>query len=764
MKICPKCGAENKFDGAAFCRECGAELGKTDPNAITTGPSQNNDLESGKGEAFAAPELQIQEPNELSDSNSTDQEGISSGTFEDHTDQLEGFDEPILGTQNHDIDHSSSQFATTESDPSEIDLQSESPADESEQADPVDRPSDGAEAFMAKAEIELPDGDPEDVTEKSNTELFAKDESVDSEYDEPTVKSEPATSKPLSPEMGAVESEEKDKLIASLQSRIPSLANKADDPPEPKTPHGHSLKPGSVIGSTSETENPEPDKQEFSADIDSPTAGPSEFEQEDDLTQTENRYKAPGDHIPRNRGTAHFRRSKIKLPKGVKLKSGDELTVNGRPFVLRPGGRDLATVLLYGTLAVVLVLLVVSQTVRHTGGLSEMPAIGVVTDQNSGRVLADVKVTITELGRSVTTNDAGIFVFDLLPSGSYTLTAKTPFYKTAGMTFDHAGNMRSVVPVEMSESTLAGTDGSELKKTESGKEEKKIQYGDLKVITNIENSEIFIDNRSYGKGGRTIRNVYPGRHKLVIKADGYETYSKTVRVNENGLTTIDAQLARIESDKPIEMSPEQCIAAGQSAFDAGDFRKAVESYTLALLKEKNADCYYMRGQAYLKGNRPADARKDFFQAGKIYMSDGKVTSAISAYTGALDLDPSNMMILRARGYAYIQNGVYDRALADFEQACEINDESYLNLLGRGDAYSAMGEYKDAIKYYKKAEKYTHNKANVYALIALANLARGDEGDARKYYEKFIEEATPEIEQKYAVDPEWQRLKQVALND
>lgn len=717
------------------------------------------------GDVSADSEPQIQEPNTMQDSNSIDQESLASGVSEDHTDQLEGLDEPILGTHNHDIDESGSQYATNESEPSEVELESDRPEDEAEQTDPVDRPANGAEAFMARAEIELPGGESDEATEQSldepsDSELLMSN----SELDEPTVKSEPSFPKPLSPEMGAVESEEKDKLIASLQSKIPSLANKDNDSPEPEISHGQSLKPGSVIGSKPVDEPSESGSTpKPSSGQEMQSAGLHEFEQEEDLTQTSNRYTAPGDQIPRNRGTAHFRHSRVKLPKGVKIKSGDELTINGRPFVLRPGGRDLATVMLYGTLAVVLLLLVVSQTVRRTGGPSEMPAIGVVTDQNSGRVLADVEVTITELGRSVTTNDAGIFVFDLLPPGSYTLTAKTPFYKTAGLTFDHTGSVRSVVPVELSESTLSAADGSELKEAESTKE-KKIQYGDLKVITNLDNSEIFIDNRSYGKGSRTIRNVYPGKHKLVIKADGYETYSKTVRVNENGLTTIDAQLAKIKSDKPVEMSPEQYVAAGQSAFESGDFRKAVESYTLALLKEKNADWYYMRGQAYLKGNRPADAKKDFVQAGRIYMSDGKVTSSISAYTTALDLDPSNMMILRARGYAYIQNGVYDRALADFEQACEINDESYLNLVGRGDAYSAMGEYKDAIKYYKKAEEYTHDKASVYALIALANLARGDEGDARKYYEKFIEEATPEIEQKYAVDPEWQRLKQVALND
>lgn len=742
MKICPKCGAENKFDGAVFCRECGAELGKTDPFAVGPNQLDDNSLENDTHDETQQIESMNQGDITPLESGSDSDSGISDPLADQDTNQLDSFDEPILSSNRDETGND------------EIDMGTEKTDETDSPADPINRPSDGAEAFIAKAEIELPGDDSDETTPEVSHRGFERIQKPE--------ETEPEKTGPVE-ETEAVESAEKDKLIESLHSKIPSLSNKSEDSDKQQTPHSHSLKPGSIIGSTPADELEEP-KTDSLAHLsgDSNTDIPDD-EPESGWKQPASRYTAPGDHAPRSKGTAFFRKSRIKVPKDISLKSGDEIVVNGRPFTLKPGGRDLTTTLLYGTFVVVLLLLVISQTVKRSGGTADTAVIGVVTDENSGRVLADVEVTINELGRTVTTNDAGMFVFDLLPEGNYSITARTPFYKTAGVMFNHDATTRSIVSLGMQETTLASTGSNETKKTESTKK-KTPEYGDLKVITNVKTSEIFLDNRSYGKGSRTIKSVYPGNHKLVIKAEGHETYEKTVRVRENSMTTIDAQLAKIEEDKPVQPTPEQYVAAGQSAFESGDYRKAVESYTLALLKQKNPDWYYMRGQAYLKGNRPADAKKDFIQAGKIYMSEGKATSAISAYTGALDLDSENMTVLRLRGYAYIKNGKYDPAMEDFEKACDIDDDIYENLVGRGDAYSAMGEYKDAIKYYKKAEKKTDDKANVYAMIALANLARGDEGDARKYYEKFIEAATPEIERKYAVDPEWQRLKQIASKD
>jgi Flp pilus assembly protein TadD len=206
------------------------------------------------------------------------------------------------------------------------------------------------------------------------------------------------------------------------------------------------------------------------------------------------------------------------------------------------------------------------------------------------------------------------------------------------------------------------------------------------------------------------------------------------------------------------------VQSGDSALVAGDFKSAITFYTKALGKEESAETYYKRAQVYHKAGKPGNARNDLMRAGNMFSSQGQATSAIAAFNAVLDLFPNDMKALRARGYANINRGQYELALADFETACNLDDNNYENQIGRGNAYAVLGKHKDAINAYKDAEKLTDNKAEAYALIAMTSLVRGKEKDARKYYEKFIEAATPEEELKYSKDPDWQRLKQIASND
>jgi hypothetical protein len=82
------------------------------------------------------------------------------------------------------------------------------------------------------------------------------------------------------------------------------------------------------------------------------------------------------------------------------------------------------------TIGMAVLLTLTSVTARAQIGVADV--LGTVTDA-SGGVLADAKVTITNVGtsatRSTTTNDKGEYIFNLLPNGNYTIKCEAQGFK-----------------------------------------------------------------------------------------------------------------------------------------------------------------------------------------------------------------------------------------------------------------------------------------------------------------------------------------------
>ena len=59
MKICPDCKAENKFDGAQYCKNCGAPLGESSSGNSQSSSDLDNDLEFEVTEATESQSPQL---------------------------------------------------------------------------------------------------------------------------------------------------------------------------------------------------------------------------------------------------------------------------------------------------------------------------------------------------------------------------------------------------------------------------------------------------------------------------------------------------------------------------------------------------------------------------------------------------------------------------------------------------------------------------------------------------------------------------------
>lgn len=98
--------------------------------------------------------------------------------------------------------------------------------------------------------------------------------------------------------------------------------------------------------------------------------------------------------------------------------------------------------------------------------------------------------------------------------------------------------------------------------------------------------------------------------------------------------------------------------------------------------------------------------------------------AITAFSAALQLDPSNVRAWHGRALASQRQGQNDQALADYEQALRIHPDAVL-YTNRALIHAARKEYDRAIADFTSALRLDPNYARAYENRARAHEDRGD---------------------------------------
>ncbi len=533
----------------------------------------------------------------------------------------------------------------------------------------------------------------------------------------------------------AVSSTEREKLISSLQSKIPNIMKHREPeedemPVDPAPPESQKTKP--LI-----KKRPEP--QEPKTEIISPPSP-----------------------VKADKNVAYAKGTRLHFPSGTKFNDGGEVNIDGYKFKIRHKPRDMKSIILAALLGLVF-LLVVAVGIRQIASKpTSGKVVGLAINARTGEVLSDVQVTIDELGRSIYSDGNGLFIFDGLKSGDWSISASKPQYSNAAFGFSLAGSETRVLTFNLEPSTVAlKNNEDDKKKEEEKKEQKKIAFGNLTVNTNFPDAKVIVDNKVLGSSNKTYSRLYPGKHKLVVMMEGYKEYSETITVRENGNTTVDITLEEIDAGyNPTEISYAEYLSMGDELASKGKWREAAGNYTLALAKNEDGHTYFKRATAYLKMDQADQAENDFFKAAALFTHQGHNGDAINCFDLILEHSPENTRALRGRGFAYLRTGKFDKSIDDLKEAVDIDDKSYDNQIALGEAYYAMGKHKDALKHLKKARKIEDSRARTYALMALASLGKGDEKDAHKYFKGFEIRADAQDRAEFEGDPEWQRLAQM----
>jgi tetratricopeptide (TPR) repeat protein len=416
----------------------------------------------------------------------------------------------------------------------------------------------------------------------------------------------------------------------------------------------------------------------------------------------------------------------------------------------------------------VIVVLIFSSFLK---GKSSGRLIGIVLEEKSRMVLSDAEVQIMELGKRVRSNQLGFFMFDFVPSGSYTLQTGLKGYQTVKDNVTITKKQTTTLSVSLSPKTLAelpdnSSEGiapiekstpENLAPEETKAEER---HGAINIESNVSEPLVVVDDRMLGTGNKAYKNISIGKHILRITKEGYQDWTQKVEVKQGRTLNLKIDLQEAPTANPSPQTAEDWITLAQSQMNSHDFASAVNSYTQALtLNPKSPEALSGRGLVYRQFNDQTKACEDLNKAAEYYTNGKNYNQAILCYTHLLALNDRDLGSFYNRGLCYLGLDQYEKSISDLEKTIELDKKFFLGYLQLGEAYYKSGNYEASLENHKKAKKLNPNSPQVYVGLAKAYFAKGEKSSAKKSYKKFEELSTFIDRERMKQDPEWRKLLQ-----
>ena len=461
-----------------------------------------------------------------------------------------------------------------------------------------------------------------------------------------------------------------------------------------------------------------------------------------------------------SKGVAYLEGNMIKMAGGIKLRPGDQIKIGEKEFTLKDREKKRKPPYPFIFLLVVIVALISFQLLR---GKSSGRLIGMVLEEKSKMFLSDAEIQIKELGKKVKSNQLGFFMFDIMPSGSYTLQTSLKGYQTVEDNITITKKQTTTITVSLSSKHLSGlsdksSEGVVPKTQASEGTGAQNRYGNISIESNVSKPVVVVDDWRMGRGNKVYKNIYIGKHTVRVTKEGYQDWTQKVEVKSGETLKLKANLSEKEMDTHIPHTSEDWIALAQNQVNSHDFSAAVNSYDQALTIDPNSpEALLGRGLVYVQLNDRPRAFEDLSEAAKGYTSEGDYDKAIVCYTNLLGLVDQDLESFYNRGICYLRLGRYPKSISDLKKTIELDKKFFLGHLHLGEAYYKSGNYEASLKNYKKAKKLNPHSQRVYVGLAKAYFAKGEKSSAKKSYKKFKELSTYIDRERMKQDPEWREV-------
>lgn len=171
-------------------------------------------------------------------------------------------------------------------------------------------------------------------------------------------------------------------------------------------------------------------------------------------------------------------------------------------------------------------------------------------------------------------------------------------------------------------------------------------------------------------------------------------------------------------------SPEYYLKRGNSFFISGDYYRAIDMYTSAILKKPDyADAYLSRAMAWEKiGNK---------------------VKAVDDYLKAITYNPNSPAAYNNLASLYIESSLYDKASYYIEKALELNPSYHYGYYNRGVLNYFTNRYMEAVEDLTKTIELSSSDiplAYYYRALAYHKLSMNEDAIKDLYY--IIERLNP----------------------
>ena len=136
-------------------------------------------------------------------------------------------------------------------------------------------------------------------------------------------------------------------------------------------------------------------------------------------------------------------------------------------------------------------------------------------------------------------------------------------------------------------------------------------------------------------------------------------------------------------------------------------------------------------------NSKRDIPQAYMGRGEEYIALDKYDKAISDFSKAIEIDPSEPLYYYNRANAFFDIKQYDAALKDYSKALELNNKLLDAYVNRGMLYSETGHQNNAIYDFQKALELNPRQADVCNLIGVSYAIEQKYDSAETYFRKAL---------------------------
>ncbi|MCP4684774.1 MAG: PEGA domain-containing protein [bacterium] len=491
----------------------------------------------------------------------------------------------------------------------------------------------------------------------------------------------------------------------------------------------------------------------------------------------------------RVRGVAYFTKSFIQITGEQELHEDDELTVNGRDYLLKH--KKVSNKVLFGALgplAAVLIFWVAAMFVSDAN-TGEGRVIGVVLDENQQPVLLGASVRFPDIGKEYQANAQGFFKTDPMESGSMkveflfdneivgqdyatvvdgqiTTIALIPnLYESepppqAAKPQQPTEIAQAPKPEQSKSSTPAKA--SRKKKSSSGKKSSAPKWAKLALEANVENAKLSVDGSVLGAGNLTYSKLKPGEHSYAVSKEGFEPAEGTFTLKAGKTESLKISLTPATAAAKRAVYDEQdFLRSARNNIQLGNYQVALDDLEQAIAKSPSfVDAYTERAAVYSGQGQMQAAHDDYIRAAEILRFKNSYNEAVSAYNKAIGLDKKSIGGYLGRASLYLAQGQDIAAITDFDMVIRLDKRNLQGHLGLGEARYNQGSFKKAVKHFKDARSLTPKDPAIHQSLMLAYLGEGNIKQVNKSYDKYLKYASEEEAQKMKSDPEFSAVMRV----